>query len=720
MRLEQPWSDRSRQPDDRARSLVEALTFEEKIGLVSAPMAVPPPGHRPPPDVIGSAAATAGIPRVGLPALQESDAGLGISNPNQVRPDDASTALPSALLLGSTFDPALADACGVVVGAESVAMGFAVQLAGGANLVREPRCGRNFEYLAEDALLTGVMAGAAIAGIQSQGVVSTVKHFALNAQETGRVVVSSDIGEAALRESDLLAFEIAIERGRPGSVMTAYNRVNGVHASEHEFLLDQVLKRDWGYPGFVMSDWGGTHSTVAAALAGLDRQSGSQLDQEPYFGEPLAQAVRRGDVPEARLDDMVFRLLRAVILAGVLDRSGRPAVNLDAHQQLSRKTAEQGIVLLRNDGTLPLSNPATVLVVGGHADSGVLSGGGSSQVSPVGSLREAGTSIAEFQIPRTYHPSSPVAALSSALPSVEVTYHDGADRDAAARAAERADVVVVVVEQWTAEGHDVADLGLGDDQDALVAAVASANRRTVVVVESGGPVLMPWLPEVGAVLAAWYPGSRGGEAIAAVLTGQVCPSGRLPVTFPQTTAQLPRAVMRDASTATSSPGAPPVGAFSEDYDIEGADVGYRWYERVGLTPQFAFGFGLSYTSFAYAELQIDVAEDGGTGIPAVRAGLVVSNTGARSGIDTPQLYVRLPDAAKAPTSRLAGWARVALDPGETRQVWVDLEPRLLATYDTALPGWRWTAGPYGLLVGTDARTPVLQASFELASATAPP
>ncbi len=710
------WLDRERSSEERARLFVDALTLDEKIALVSAPMAVPPPGEQPPPGVIGSAAATPGIPRLGLVMIQETDASLGICNPNNVRPDDTSTALPSSLLLGATFDPELARRGGEVVGAESAAMGFAIQLAGGANLIREPRCGRNFEYISEDPLLTGLLAGAAIEGIQSQNVLSTTKHFAVNAQETGRVVVSSEISEVPLRESDLLAFEIAIERGRPGSVMTGYNRINGVQASEQEFLLDHVLKGDWAYPGFVMSDWGGAHSTERAAMAGLDRQSGTQLDREHYFGEPLADAVRQGNVPTERLDDMVYRIVHALLVVGVVDR-GKPAEpDLDTHQSVAQVTAEQGIVLLRNDGTLPLDRNARLAVIGGHADIGVLSGGGSSQVSPRGSTRIDATSIAGFTIPKTYHPSPPLAALKAALPGTSMTFDDGTDHDSAALAAGAADVAVVVVEQWTSEGHDVSDLGLGADQDGLVAAVAAANARTVVVVESGGPVLMPWLEDVAAVVEVWYPGSRGGEAIAAVLTGRVCPSGRLPVTFPATVEQLPRPRMHDPSTTTSNPGGERVGHFSEDYDIEGSDVGYRWYEREGLTPLFPFGFGLSYTSFAYSDLDVDVAATS-AGVREVTVTLTVTNTGEREGIDTAQVYVRPPGQRSA---RLAGFARVKVGPGESRRACITLEPRVFAGYDVALPGWRWQVGTYQLAMVADGHAPALRATLELSEWTSAP
>ncbi len=374
-------------------------------------------------------------------------------------------------------------------------------------------------------------------------------------------------------------------------------------------------------------------------------------------------------------------------------------------------------MLLANDGTLPLKTPTSVAVIGGHADVGVLSGGGSSQVAPAGSIQEQGRSIADiFQIPRTYHPSSPLSALRSALPDTDVGYLDGSDIPAAVTAAERADVALVFVEQWMAEGHDVPDLGLPGRQDELVSAVAAANPRTVVVVESGGPVLMPWLDDVAAVVAAWYPGSRGGEAIAAVLTGAVCPSGRLPVTFPAGVDQLPRPAMYDPEDTTSHPGAPRKGEFSENYDIEGSDVGYRWYERERLTPLFPFGFGLSYTTFAYSPADVVVASDPSGG-PAITVSLDVTNTGERDGTDTVQVYVRQPGQTHA---RLAGFARVPLQAGQTHRVDMALESRVFADYDVALPGWRWKPGSYTLAAVMDGHTPAWRGVVELAESTRAP
>jgi beta-glucosidase len=688
-------------PAARAELLLTALTLPEKIGLVHSPMGVPREGLAKPAGALGSAGYNAGVPRLGIPPLDETDASLGIANPGDVRPGAEATALPSGLSLAAAFDPTLAYATGTAIGAEARAAGFGVLLAGGVNLVREPRCGRSFEYLGEDALLAGTMAGESVVGIQTQGVISTVKHLAVNAQETGRMVVSSELGEAAARESDLLAFELAIERGRPGAVMSAYNSFCGDPCSQSPFLLTTVLKQDWGFDGFVMSDWGGTWSTVEAAHAGLDRQSGEILDPEVYFGEPLLDAVRSGAVPPARLDDMVRRILVAMLAAGLMDP--RPALDIDlaAHAELARRAAAQGAVLLVNDGTLPLGAGGglhRLLVVGDHADTGVLSGGGSSQVTPPGSIVET-----DAVSTRTYHPSSLVRALHDLLPDVRVDHVPASQPLAAIAVAGQVDAVVVVAEQWTTEGRDVADLSLPDDQDNLIAGLAAANPRTVVVLQTGGPVLMPWRDEVAAVLQGWYPGGQGGPALAAVLTGATEPSGRLPVTFPSSIVQLPRPHLQEPAVMSADPGHTRVGQFAEDYDIEGADVGYRWYEREGLEPLFWFGFGLAYTTFSYANLSSAV-EDGD-----VRVGVDVTNTGTRTGTAVPQFYAARPDG----TSRLVGWQRLEIAPGDTARAYALVDQRLLSRWDTHEHAWRIATGPYLFSAGASAGDRPLRVTVEL-------
>lgn len=691
-----PWMDKSLSSEARARLVVAAMTIDEKIGLLHTCFGVAMRGLPKPNGSLNSAGFNPGVPRLGIPPIQETDAGLGIANPTG-QPFQA-VALPSGLSLGATFDPKLAVRAGAMIGAEARAMGFNVLLGGGVNITRDPRGGRNFEYVGEDPLLTGTMAGSSVAGAQSQGIVSTLKHFVINAQENGRVLLSSEIGESAARESDLLAFEIAIEGGQPGAVMTAYNRINGTYASENTHLIDDVLKGDWGFAGWVMSDWSATHSTEAAALAGLDQESGIDNDPVLYFGEPLKAAVEAGRVPAARLDDMVQRILRSMFAAGAIDRApaaGGP-IDYDADAAVAKTVEEQGIVLLKNQGgVLPLGPTIRrLLVVGAHADQGVLSGGGSSQVLPRGFIRFEGDPPGNFWgKPKLFHPSSPVAALKRQAPDVAITYLDGDDVAQATRAARDADAVIVFGEQWSAEARDQPGLSLPKNQDALIGALAAANRRTIVVLETGGPVTMPWLDAASAVLEAWYPGHRGGEAIADVLLGRVNPSGHLPITFPAHVEQLPRPQTTDLTTTTSEPGmALKGGLFAVDYNIEGADVGYKWFLRTGKAPLFPFGYGLSYTHFKVARLTANAR-----GGPLVAA-FDVGNTGDRAGIATPQVYLEGGDL----TRRLVGFTRVALRPGETRRVTLTVDPRLLAHFDAGLDAWRIAGGRYTLSVRPDA------------------
>ena len=574
------------------------------------------------------------------------------------------------------------------------------------NLTRDPWGGRNFEYFGEDPLLAGTMAGAAIAGVQSAHVVSTIKHYMLNAQETGRHVLDARLDEAALRESDLLAFRIALDRGRPASVMCAYNRVNGDYACENRHNLTDILKGDWGYPYWVMSDWGAVHSTEQAALAGLDQESGQQLDPKVFFGAPLADAVAAGRVPQARLDDMVRRILAGMIAAGVIDdplpADAQPLPEA-AHKAVAQHIAEEGIVLLKNDGDiLPLARTARrIVVIGAHADVGVLSGGGSSQVRSIGGvpveLPVTSGEAASF-CRMTWHASSPLAAIRALAPGAEVLYLDGLDPAAAARAARGADLAIVFAWQWQTESRDAETLALPGRQDMLIAAVAAANPRTAVVLETGGPVLMPWLGHVPAVVEAWYPGQGGGKAIARVLFGEVNPSGRLPMTFPASAAQAPRPRpvgldllhARDAAQARGHAAAA-LPSFPVTYR-EGANVGYRWYEATHATPLFPFGHGLSYTRFRYDGLAIDGAT----------ARFTVTNTGERTGTDVAQVYVEAPDGHGVRTHRLAGWARVTLAPGAGTQVTVALDPRTASTWKVAGEAWVLPRGPVPLVVGHSA------------------
>ncbi|MBN6148833.1 glycoside hydrolase family 3 C-terminal domain-containing protein [Xanthomonas sp. AmX2] len=691
-----PWTDRGASPDRRAAALVEAMTQDEKFQMLRSYFGLGKDGGPRPPDALGSAGFVPGIERLGIAAQQLADAGVGVTNPGNIRPGDHATAMPSGPATASTWNREIAFQGGATMGRESWQQGFNVLLAGSVNLQRDPRNGRNFEYAGEDPLLAGVMVGESIRGVQSQHVVSTMKHFAMNDLETGRNTHSADIGEQAMHESDLLAFELALKIGEPGSVMCSYNRINGVYGCEHDYLLNKVLKQEWKFPGYVMSDWGGVHSGSKAALAGLDQQSaGEVFDKAVYFDAPLRMAVAAGTVPQARLDDMVQRILRAFIATGSFDRPPqRQPIDDAAGGLAAQRTVEEGAVLLRNENdALPLPRTLRrIAVIGGHADKGVIGGGGSSMVGITvnGGNAVPGLAPTTWPGPVMFHPSSPLQALRKALPEAQVDYASGDDLAAAATLARGAEAVVVFATQWSAESVDLPDIRLPGKQDALIAAMAKANPRTVVVLQTNGPVAMPWLQQVPAVLEAWYPGIRGGEALARLLLGEVNPSGRLPVTWLRDVSQLPRPSIPGLGFKPAQPAGSNV-----DYDIEGANVGYRWFAARGLDPLYPFGHGLSYTRFDYANLSVQVEG------AHVVASFDVRNSGQREGADVPQLYLRLPQGHRTPI-RLVGWHKLTLKPGETRRVSIVAEPRTLADYDPAQRQWRIAAGDYQLLLGRSA------------------
>lgn len=684
---------RDQDPDARAARIEAQMTDDERIGLLSGIMPIPIPGITrtiPIPDgVPPTAGYVRGVPRLGVPDLLATDASLGVVNPFQLRPEGGATALPASLALASTFDPALATRAGAMIGREARARGFNVLLGGGVNLAFDPRNGRNFEYLGEDPLLAGRMVGAAIRGTQSVGVVSTIKHFALNAQETLRQSADARMEESGLREGELLAFQIGIETGEPGSVMCAYNLVNGAKACGNRWLLEDVLKRDWRYRGWVMSDWGAVEDS-SFLLAGLDQQCGRELDQEPWFDGPLRERFARGEIPRARLSDAVRRILRSVYAVGA-DRPAPVAVagsDAAAHAEVALEVARRGVVLLQNDGVLPLgAGVKSVLVVGDNADFGVLSGGGSSQVTPANGkpriVEGSGDGPLSVFARRLYMPSSPLRELRAQLPGVRVDFDSGYSVGTAALRAARHDVAIVFVTRWEGETFDSASLDLPLGQDELVRAVAAANPRTVVVLQTGNAVALPWRERVGAILQAWYPGQEGGRAIAEIIAGKVNPSGRLPVSFPASLEHWPRRELPGL-------GLPARTAITVDYP-EGSDIGYRRLARRGEAPLFAFGHGLGYTRFEYSGLRL-VARD------PVTLEFSVQNVGARAGEDVPQLY--LVGREDERLQRLVGFERVALQPGESRKLRMTLDDRLLGEFEDG--AWRRAAGRYRFAFGHSA------------------
>jgi len=684
--------------DERARELEEQLTEEERFSLVISVMGFVPGGAlggrdpRIPDEVTNmSAGYTPGVPRLGIPAIQSSDASMGVTNPGYRPDDEGATAFPALIALGSSFNPKLVRRGGEAIAREARMRGFNVQLAGGCNLARDPRNGRNFEYYSEDPYLTGVLAAEQVNGIQGQGVVSTLKHYTLNCNETNRHWLDAIIDPAAHRESDLLAFQIAIERSQPGAIMSGYNKINGEYAGGNEHLLNDVLKGAWGYRGWVMSDWGATPEWEFA-LKGLDQESGVQADtvlwgKEPFTNE-LVDAYARGDLPAERLSDMVRRILRSLLAVGVDQWGPAPDVDMAEHHEIALEGARQGIVLLKNDGALPFApdEPLTVAVIGGYAQQGVISGTGSGAVAPVGGfanvIKIGGAGVMGRHRNLFLFPPSPLEALKKALPRAQFDFDPGYTPAEAALTAKRCDVVIAFGIRVEGEGFDSADLSLPWGQDAVIDAVASANPNTIVVLETGNPLSMPWRDKVKAIVQAWYPGQAGAQAIADVLTGAVNPSGRLPITFPESLDQTPRPALPGLGTPWGTP-------VTIEYN-EGAETGYRWFAKTGAKPLYAFGHGLSYTTFEYGDLAVE-------GGDTVTATFNVTNTGDRAGADVPQLY--LTEAAGEKRMRLLGFERVELEPGQSKRVTLTADRRLLARFDAGAGQWRIDEGTYEVALG---------------------
>jgi len=683
--------------DARARAIEAEMTDDERFSLIISLLgAVPsigvPRDERIPEDVANmSAGYTPGVSRLGIPAIQASDASMGVTNPGY-RPDDpGATAFPASILIGASFNPKLARDGGAAIGREARSRGFNVQLAGGINLARDPRNGRSFEYYSEDPWLTAVLGAEAVNGIQGEGVISTLKHYTLNCNETNRHWLDAIIDPDAHRESDLLAFEIAIERSEPGSIMSGYNKVNGEYLSGNNHLLNEVLKDAWGYKGYVMSDWGAVPEWDCA-LKGLDQESGVQMDVKQWgseaFSDQLRAAFDEGKLPKERLSDMVRRILRSLFAVGADSWGPTPEVDLEKHNEIALETARQGIVLLKNDDALPLptDKPLKIAVIGGYAQLGVPSGTGSGAVMPVGGFADVikigGVGVMGSLRNLFLFAPSPLAELKKALPDAEIDFDPGYTPAEAALTAKRSDIVIAFAIRVEGEAFDNADLSLPWGQDATIEAVAEANPNTIVVLETGNPVVMPWQNNVKAIVQAWYPGQAGAQAIAEVLTGAVNPSGRLPITFPASLEQTPRPVLPGMGTPWGTP-------TTIEYN-EGAEVGYRWFAKTDAKPLYAFGHGLSYTTFSYSDLVIDEGD-------TLAATFTLTNTGDRPGADVPQLY--LSEAAGDKRMRLLGFERVELKPGESRLVTLTADRRLLARYDGDAGQWHIAEGTYKIAVG---------------------
>jgi beta-glucosidase len=674
-----PWMNPSLPPDQRADLIIHEMTLDEKIQLVHGiGWGVLRPGDPVPPTDNGGAGMVLGIPRLGLPDIQLADSAVGARG--AARDSRYATLLPSVIGMASSFDPQAAHLYGQVIGRELRDQGYNMSIGGGVDLIREPRNGRNFEYASEDPLLAGIMVGHLAMGVQSQKVMGDIKHYVLNDQETGRNTLNAVLNTRALQETDLLAFNIAIHLADPAGVMCSYNKVNGDYACENDYTLNTVLKGQWGFKGFVLSDWEGTHSTVKAALNGLDmEQPGIR-----FFGPQLKAAVEAGQVPQSRLDDMVHRIVRSMFAVGVVDDPPLPrrVTNPFEGRDDARHIEQESIVLLQNKNSiLPLAPEKLhkIVLIGAHADIGVLSGGGSAQVdAPGGNALDHKPGDMPWGH-EVYFPSVPLKAVQAlANPGTTVTFDPGTDPAAAAAAAQGADVVLVFADQWMSEGMDRPTLSLPRNQNEVIAAVAKANPNTIVLLETGGPVSMPWAPQAAGILETWFPGIGGAEAIADVLFGKVNPSGKLPVTFAESDSQLPHPKVSGLKPSTRNNGMNGGGDeeknFTVDYNVEGMAVGYKWFEEKHETPLFPFGFGLSYTTFQYANLQAKPAGD------HTNVSFDITNTGSVAGDEIAEVYIKLPASAGEPFKKLAGFKRVSLAPGATQHVDIALNLLVYSTY----------------------------------------
>ncbi len=695
-----PWLNKSLPPSERVDLVLKQLTLDEKIALLHGNGMPHTSNWQMPLTYLGNGGAgyVEGISRLGIPSIVISDAAYGVRSGG----DNGryATALPSDLAASSSWDTDTACEYGTLIGRELRNQGFNMTLGGGVDLTRDPRNGRTFEYAGEDPLLAGTVVGNLMKCEQAQHVIGDIKHYAMNDQETGRNIVNATISKRAMQESDLLAFHVAIDIANPGAVMCSYNRVNGVYACENPYLLREVLKQDWGFKGFVLSDWGGTHSTAKAIAAGLDQEQ----PMADFFGPELKHAVQAGRVPMAQIDDSARRVLYAEFASGIVDYPEQKLVpDVNAGLETAQRVEEKSIVLLKNENALlPLSADKIhrIAVIGGHADVGMISGGGSAQVDPPGgnAIMPPGQRATHWQ-DHVWFPTSPLKALQTQLPSATITFNAGQDAAAAAEAAKSADVAIVFAYQWMSEGMDLPNLSLPDGQDQLIEKVAAANPHTIVVLETGTAVTMPWAAKVQGIIEAWYAGSSGHKALANVLTGQVNPSAKLTMTFPKSEADLPHPTIpplspEDAGQGTGAVNGPThvASKYSVNYS-EGAKVGYKWYEAEHKPVLFPFGFGLSYTSYEYSGLEVAAKGDQAT------VHFLVKNTGGRAGTEIAQVYVRLPAAAGESYQRLAGWQRLDLKPGEEKAVDLTLDPRALAIFDEQISAFKQVPGNYQIVAG---------------------
>ncbi|MBE2212856.1 MAG: glycoside hydrolase family 3 C-terminal domain-containing protein [Opitutaceae bacterium] len=699
--LAAPYLDRSLSIEQRVDELLSRLTLEEKVSLLHA----------------NSKFTVPGIPRLGIPERWLDDGPFGVREDigphewkNAGRTDDFSTAMPAGIALASTWDPDLAVEEGRAIGEEAVHRNKHMMLGPAINIMRTPVCGRNFEYFGEDPFLCARLAVGYIRGMQTQDVAGCVKHYAVNNQEWERLTTDTQVDERTLREIYLPGFRAAVQEGGVWAVMAAYNRFRGQFCCHNDYLLNQVLKKEWGFRGLVVSDWGGVHDTSEAALHGLDLEMGTEEGrsyEEYYLARDYLAGLKSGAFPSAGLDEKVRRNLRVMFATGLIDGRRPGSFNTPAHQEIARRVAEEGMVLLKNEGrALPLdaSSLRSIAIIGENATRLQANGGGSAIIKPLyeispleGILRRVGSEVtithaAGYRTAPSDKPQPTAAELTQLA-------------DRAVAAARAADVVVFVGglnhdRGLDCEGVDRADLSLPAGQSTLIQRLAAANPRLVVVLVAGAPVEMgEWLQQVPAVLMAWYGGMEAGNAVARLLFGDVSPSGKLPCTFPKRLADSP------AHALGTYPGKDGVVRYDE-----GLLVGYRWFDTREIAPEFPFGHGLSYSRFEYSNLCLSSAADG--------CGAVVTfdlaNTGAVEAAEIAQVYVCDPQSSlPRPAQELKGFAKVRLAPGAKQTISVALGADAFAFYDPAQKAWIAEAGAFAIRVGSSSRDVRLEGGFHL-------
>ncbi len=668
------------------KALVAQMTLEEKAGLLSGQ----------------DFWTTKAVERVGIPAMFVADGphGLrkqaGASDHLGLMDSVPATCFPSAAGLACSWDRSLVSRVGEALGTECLHEGVSVLLGPGANIKRSPLCGRNFEYFSEDPVLSGEMAAAHIKGVQSKGVGTSLKHFAVNNQETRRMTIDARVENRPLREIYLASFERAVKDAKPDTVMCSYNRVNGVYASENHWLLTEILRDEWGFDGFTVSDWGAVNDRVKGVAAGLDLE---MPGSRGVTDAQVVEAVRNGTLPESLVDQSVERILRILFKTRAI-KTPEGKLDVDAHHALARETAAQCAVLLKNEGAvLPLAPGKKVAVIGGFARTPRFQGGGSSHINPtrVDDAMEALSHL--YQGTVSY-------CQGYAMEQDEICENLISE---AIEAASEADVAVLFTglpDAFESEGYDRTHMRMPDCHSALIEAVAAVSPKTVVVLSNGSPVDMPWLDKVEAVLEGYLGGQAWGGAMADILTGKANPGGKLAETFP-------RKLSHNPSTLNFP------GDREKVVYHEGVFVGYRWYEAMGIDPLFPFGFGLSYTTFAVSDLKLDRAEM--TEAETLELSVTVTNTGSCAGSETVQVYVADPEASvKRPVKELKAFEKVFLQPGESKTIFFTLDRRAFAYWSEKLEDWRVESGRFDVLVGTSVADIACEASVTVTSEVVEP